>query len=93
MKKAPPITAGMGRAMVDTCDRRHPIGLRDRFVLLVGRKALNRRIELADLLHDEDAMEGCAEVRPCGCGVGPVGRGPAADVEKLGGRGGVRPLT
>ncbi|SFY41763.1 integrase [Streptomyces atratus] len=53
VKKAPPITAEMSRAMVDTCDRRHPIGLRDRFVLLVGRKALNRRIELADLLIED----------------------------------------
>ncbi|MFI8370941.1 hypothetical protein [Streptomyces sp. NPDC085466] len=53
MKKAPPITDAMARAMVDTCDLRHPIGLRDRFVILVGRKALNRRSELGRLeVHD-----------------------------------------
>ncbi|MER0443160.1 integrase [Streptomyces sp. Edi4] len=49
VKKAPPVTAAMARAMVDTCDLRHPIGLRDRFVILVGRKALNRRSELSQL--------------------------------------------
>ncbi|MEU3399449.1 integrase [Streptomyces filamentosus] len=53
VKKAPPITDAMARAMVDTCDLRHPIGLRDRFVILVGRKALNRRSELGRLeVHD-----------------------------------------
>ncbi|MFF2571178.1 integrase [Streptomyces sp. NPDC058084] len=57
VKKAPPITAEMARAMVDTCDLRHPIGLRDRFVLLVGRKALNRRIELADLVVEDLIVE------------------------------------
>lgn len=49
VRKAPPITDAMLRAMVDTCDLRHPIGLRDRCALLIGRGALNRRIELADL--------------------------------------------
>lgn len=55
VKKAPAITAAMTRAMVDTCDLRHPIGLRDRFVLLVGRKALNRRSELS-LLEVSDLL-------------------------------------
>ncbi|WP_416520035.1 integrase [Streptomyces achromogenes] len=50
VKKAPPITDPMLRAMVATCDPRHPIGIRDRCALLLGRGALNRRIELADLL-------------------------------------------
>jgi integrase len=35
--------------MVATCDPGHPIGIRDRAVLLLGRGALNRRSELADL--------------------------------------------
>ncbi|MFJ3950350.1 tyrosine-type recombinase/integrase [Streptomyces libani] len=48
-KKAPAITDDMLRAMVATCDLQHPIGIRDRCVLLLGRGALNRRIELADL--------------------------------------------
>ncbi|MFD7569972.1 integrase [Streptomyces sp. NPDC059810] len=49
VRKAPAITDDMLRAMVVTCDLRHPIGLRDRCALLLGRGALNRRIELADL--------------------------------------------
>ncbi|GAA2629466.1 tyrosine-type recombinase/integrase [Streptomyces axinellae] len=49
VKKAPAITDDMLRAMVATCDPVHPIGVRDRAVLLLGRGALNRRIELADL--------------------------------------------
>ncbi|MGA4875792.1 tyrosine-type recombinase/integrase [Streptomyces lydicamycinicus] len=49
VKKAPAITDDMLRAMVATCDLQHPIGIRDRCVLLLGRGALNRRIELADL--------------------------------------------
>ncbi|MER5302161.1 integrase [Streptomyces lasiicapitis] len=57
VRKAPAITAAMARAMVDTCDLRHPIGLRDRFVLLVGRKALNRRIELANLTVEDLTVE------------------------------------
>ncbi|MBQ1163909.1 integrase, partial [Streptomyces sp. A73] len=47
--KAPAITDTMLRAMVQTCDEQHPIGIRDRAVLLLGRGALNRRLELADL--------------------------------------------
>lgn len=49
VKKAPAITDDMIRAMVATCDPNHPIDIRDRAVLLLGRGALNRRIELADL--------------------------------------------
>lgn len=49
VKKAPAITDDMIRAMVATCDPNHPIGIRDRAVLLLGRGALNRRSELADL--------------------------------------------
>jgi integrase len=49
VRKAPAITDAMLRAMVSTCDLRHPIGIRDRCALLLGRGALNRRIELADL--------------------------------------------
>jgi integrase len=50
VKKAPAISDENFRAMVATCDQRHPIGIRDRCALLLGRGALNRRIELADLL-------------------------------------------
>ncbi|MCX2927402.1 integrase [Streptomyces sp. NEAU-W12] len=57
VRKAPAITDAMTRAMVDTCDVRHPVGLRDRFVLLVGRRALNRRIELADLTVQDLTVE------------------------------------
>ncbi|WP_333745711.1 integrase [Streptomyces sp. IBSBF 2950] len=57
VKKAPAITSAMARKMVDTCDLRHPIGLRDRFVILVGRKALNRRSELAHLTFDDLTVE------------------------------------
>lgn len=49
VKKAPAITDDMIRAMVATCDPHHPVGIRDRAVLLLGRGALNRRSELADL--------------------------------------------
>jgi integrase len=49
VKKAPAITDDMIRAMVATCDPTHPIGIRDRCALLLGRGALNRRSELADL--------------------------------------------
>ncbi|MFF9787224.1 integrase [Streptomyces nigrescens] len=49
VKKAPAITDAMLRAMVETCDLTHPIGIRDRCALLLGRGALNRRMELADL--------------------------------------------
>lgn len=49
VRKAPAITDVMFRAMVATCDQRHPIGVRDRAALVLARGALNRRIELADL--------------------------------------------
>jgi len=49
VKKAPAITDAMLRAMIATCDPTEPTGIRDRAVLLLGRGALNRRIELADL--------------------------------------------
>ncbi|QKV98218.1 integrase (plasmid) [Streptomyces sp. NA02950] len=63
VRKAPPITRPMLEAMVGTCDLRHPIGLRDRCALLIGRAALNRRIELADLdIEDVEVEEdGIAE--------------------------------
>ncbi|MEU7554045.1 integrase [Streptomyces sp. NPDC044571] len=57
VRKAPPITEPMLRAMVDTCDLRTPAGLRDRCALLVGRGALNRRIELANLDIDDVEVE------------------------------------
>lgn len=57
VKKAPPITGPMLEAMVNTCDLRHPAGLRDRCMLLIGRAALNRRIELADLNIDDVEVE------------------------------------
>ena len=50
VKKAPAITDTMLRAMVATCDLRHPIGIRDRCALILGRGNLHRRIELADLI-------------------------------------------
>lgn len=50
VKKAPAIPDDAFRAMVATCDLRHPIGIRDRWALVVGRGNLHRRIELADLL-------------------------------------------
>ncbi|MET7795617.1 tyrosine-type recombinase/integrase [Streptomyces decoyicus] len=49
VKKAPAITDDMLRAMVATCEPASPTGIRDRCVLLLGRGALNRRSELADL--------------------------------------------
>lgn len=49
VKKAPAITDKMLREMVATCDPTDPTGIRDRCALLLGRGALNRRIELADL--------------------------------------------
>jgi integrase len=59
VKKAPAITDAMFRAMVASCDLRHPIGIRDRCALVLGRGALNRRIELADLLcSDVDVDDG-----------------------------------
>lgn len=53
VKKAPPIPDDKFRAMVASCDQRHPIGIRDRWALVVGRGALHRRIELADLLIEQ----------------------------------------
>ncbi|MFE5037139.1 integrase [Streptomyces sp. NPDC056683] len=53
VKKAPAIPDDRFRAMVATCDQRHPIGIRDRWALVVGRGALHRRIELADLLVEQ----------------------------------------
>ncbi|RPE39716.1 hypothetical protein EDD90_2733 [Streptomyces sp. Ag109_O5-1] len=50
VKKAPAIPDDKFRAMVASCDQRHPIGIRDRWALVVGRGNLHRRIELADLL-------------------------------------------
>jgi len=59
VKKAPAITDAMFRAMIASCDLRHPIGIRDRCALVLGRGALNRRIELADLLcSDVDVDDG-----------------------------------
>ncbi|MFF0736925.1 tyrosine-type recombinase/integrase [Streptomyces chartreusis] len=49
VRKAPAITDDMIRAMVASCDPQNPIGIRDRCALLLGRGALNRRSELADL--------------------------------------------
>ncbi|MFC9498380.1 integrase [Streptomyces sp. NPDC056982] len=53
VKKAPSIPDDRFRAMVASCDQRHPIGIRDRWALVVGRGALHRRIELADLLVEQ----------------------------------------
>lgn len=50
VKKAPALSDANFHAMVASCNQRHPIGIRDRCALLLGRGALNRRIELADLL-------------------------------------------
>ena len=49
VRKAPPVTDDLLRAMVATCDLRTTAGRRDRCMLLLGRGALNRRVELADL--------------------------------------------
>lgn len=57
IRKAPAITRPMLEAMVDTCDLGHPIGLRDRCALLIGRAALNRRSELADLQISDVEVE------------------------------------
>lgn len=57
VRKAPAITDAMVRAMVATCDLSTPAGLRDRCVLLLGRGALNRRIELADLALSDVAVD------------------------------------
>lgn len=57
VRKAPAITDTMLAAMVATCDLRHPAGVRDRCVLLLGRGALNRRVELADLSIADVAVD------------------------------------
>ncbi|MEU9849277.1 tyrosine-type recombinase/integrase [Streptomyces sp. NPDC047985] len=57
VRKAPAVTDELLRAMVATCDLRTPAGLRDRCMLLLGRGALNRRIELADLSIADVAVD------------------------------------
>jgi integrase len=57
VKKAPAITDPMFRAMVATCDLGHPIGVRDRCALVLGRGNLHRRIELADLICPQVEVE------------------------------------
>ncbi|MEU9014227.1 tyrosine-type recombinase/integrase [Streptomyces sp. NPDC048479] len=57
VRKAPPITEELLRAMVATCDLRTPAGVRDRCVLLLGCGALNRRVELADLSIADVAVD------------------------------------
>lgn len=57
VRKAPPITDELLRAMVATCDLRTTAGRRDRCMLLLGRGALNRRIELADLSIADVAVD------------------------------------
>lgn len=57
VRKAPPITDTMLRAMLATCDLTNPAGVRDRCVLLLGRGALNRRVELADLSIADVAVD------------------------------------
>ncbi|MFJ1900422.1 integrase [Streptomyces sp. NPDC088115] len=57
VRKAPPVTDELLRAMVATCDLRTPAGRRDRCMLLLGRGALNRRIELADLSIADVAVD------------------------------------
>lgn len=57
VRKAPPVTDELLRAMVATCDLRTTAGRRDRCMLLLGRGALNRRIELADLSIADVAVD------------------------------------
>jgi integrase len=57
VRKAPPVTDALLRAMVASCDLRHPAGVRDRCMLLLGRGALNRRVELADLSIADVAVD------------------------------------
>ncbi|MGW7283917.1 tyrosine-type recombinase/integrase [Streptomyces sp. NPDC054847] len=57
VRKAPPVTDALLRAMVESCDLRTPAGVRDRCVLLFGRGALNRRVELADLSIADVAVD------------------------------------
>ncbi|WSS81507.1 tyrosine-type recombinase/integrase (plasmid) [Streptomyces sp. NBC_01174] len=51
------LTDELLRAMVATCDLRTIAGRRDRCMLLLGRGALNRRIELADLSIADVAVD------------------------------------
>ncbi|MEU9947005.1 tyrosine-type recombinase/integrase [Streptomyces sp. NPDC047939] len=57
VRKAPPVTDELLRAMAATCDLRTTAGRRDRCMLLLGRGALNRRIELADLSIADVAVD------------------------------------
>jgi integrase len=57
VRRAPPVTDDLLRAMVATCDLRTNAGRRDRCMLLLGRGALNRRIELADLSIADVAVD------------------------------------
>lgn len=57
VRKAPPITDELLRAMVATCDLTTPSGVRDRCMLLLGHGALNRRVELADLSIADVAVD------------------------------------
>ena len=61
-KKAPPITPGMLRSLVDTCDggttkAERVKGLRDAALLTLGWGMLSRRSELAHLLIEQVAVE------------------------------------
>ncbi|MFC9535997.1 integrase [Streptomyces sp. NPDC056975] len=57
IRKAPPVTDDLLRAMVATCDLRTNGGRRDRCMLLLGRGARNRRIELGDLSVADVAVD------------------------------------
>ncbi len=92
VRRAPPVTDDLLRAMVATCDLRTNAGRRDRCMLLLGRGALNRRIELADLcIADRPRLQSRAEelaaghrtraapwrrASYCGCGRRPDQAGP-----------------
>ncbi|UQI49741.1 tyrosine-type recombinase/integrase (plasmid) [Streptomyces sp. HU2014] len=52
-KQSPPIRLPQVIAMIDTCDARHPIGIRDAALLSCGYGILARRVELADLLIED----------------------------------------
>ncbi|WP_327257114.1 hypothetical protein [Streptomyces sp. NBC_01244] len=76
VRKAPAITEPMLHAMVDTCDLHLPAGLRDRCTLLVGRGALNRRIELADLnIADIEVEDGGVDLWIADAGADPTHQG------------------
>ncbi|MFH9236010.1 tyrosine-type recombinase/integrase [Streptomyces globisporus] len=57
IRKAPPINDDLLRAMVASCDLSTPAGVRDRCMLVLGRGALNRRVELADLSIADVAVD------------------------------------